>query len=926
MIKKYWKWIVAALALTLIFFLSRIVYFATEWAWFGASGFSGVFVRIMWFSCLVGFSTGIASFLFFFLNLQLVKRLRVRVPHMVSDNVLQLPVINNLEAYIDRAAIMLAFLFSCMIGYGASLQWDIFLKAFYGSPFGIHDPLFSKDPAFYVFVLPFFNWLNNWAFLIVLLTLLVSIILYIAGRNIYLGTREFHVTPRTKVHLLSIFSLLFLLKGGDYYLSMFELVNSNRGIIHGALYTDIFAHLPFLKIALVASLTCALAVFGDLRRKGWLFTLGSIALLLLLSLTGGVIYPGIVQKFIVAPNELNKEYPFIARNIEYTRKAFGLDRVMEREFAAREDLTWREIEKNDATIKNVRLWDHRPLLDTYSELQEIRTYYKFFDVDNDRYMINGEYRQTMLSPRELSYDKLPDKKWINQVFTYTHGYGCTLGPVNKVTVDGLPEFFIKDIPPVSSADIVLKRPEIYFGEGADSYCIVNTGVKEFDYPFGDKNIYCDYKGTGGVPIGSFLMKALWAIRFSEGKILFSSDIRSSSRILYYRNINDAVRRITPYVYYDPDPYMVISEGKLYWIMDGYTLSSLYPYSQVYPGLGNYIRNSVKAVIDAYNGTMKFYLTDGSDPIISTYSTLFPGVFEPIDRMPDGIRAHLRYPAGLFYAQALTFATYHMTDPQVFYNKEDLWKIPRRLEGKSEVDMKPYYTILKFPAPEGEKEEFILMIPFNPARKENMIAWMAARCDAPNYGKIVAYSFPKDKQIFGPLQIEARIDQDPEISKLLSLWGQGGSEVIRGSLLVIPIEDSLLYIEPLYLAADKGRLPQLKRVIVVYGRSVAMEPTLEEALKKVFTGAPAAPMKPGDDRPPLAHPLSTGTDEQKVKELITRANTYFEEAKECQRNDNWAGYGEKMSHLREALMELQKLTGKDPKLSPAPAPSPKKPVE
>lgn len=900
-IGRYWGWIIAALAVTVLFFLSRIVFFLTEWLWYNANGYSQIFITIIKGRLASGISVGIIFFIFILINILLVKRFRTKMPLFLGNNVLQLPELNNIQPYIDRIAIAAALAVAVLSGYQASTVWELFLKALNGAPFGQTDPLYGNDISFYIFNLPLQQYLNSSAFILLLISLLLSLALYITSRSIYYTPREFRTSPKAKAHLLSLASLLILVKAWGYHIEIYELLQSSRGIVYGALYTDVYATLPYLKLAVVISVILAILVFGDMISRGWKFSLGSVVLLMLMSLAGGVIYPGIMQKFVVAPNELSKESAFIARNIEFTRRAFGLDSVVEREFSAREDLLQKDIEKNAATIKNVRLWDHQPLLKTYSELQEIRTYYTFNDVDNDRYTINGELRQTMLSPRELSYEKLPDKKWINQTFTYTHGYGCCLGPVNKVTEDGLPEFFIKDIPPSSSVDLKLERPEIYFGETTDTYCIVNSSEKEFDYPFGDKNVYCEYKGTGGMPVYSFVNRFLFAIRFHELKILLSTGIMPQSRIMFYRNINERLHRITPLVYYDPDPYMVISEGKLYWICDGYTISNHYPYSQPYPGLGNYIRNSVKAVIDAYNGTMKFYISDENDPIIKTYSHIFKGVFEPLSSMPSDIRAHLRYPAGMFYAQSLMYTTYHMTDPQVFYNKEDLWKIPKRMESKSEEDMKPYYTVLKFPAPEGEKEEFILMIPFTPAKKANMIAWMAARCDMPNYGKILVYAFPKDKLIYGPFQIEARINQDADISKQLTLWSQGGSEVIRGSLLVIPIEDSLLYIEPLYLAAEKGKMPQLKRVIVVYGRTVAMEQNLEEALKKVFpptggTGTLTKPDAPG--RPGLP-------SKSRIVHLIEEASKHYEKARQCQRNDDWAGYGKEMNNLRSVLEELKR---------------------
>jgi uncharacterized membrane protein (UPF0182 family) len=537
----------------------------------------------------------------------------------------------------------------------------------------------------------------------------------------------------------------------------------------------------------------------------------------------------------VSPNEIDKEKPYIDFNIRYTRLAYGLDNIEEREFPAEETLTLQDLRKNEATLKNIRLWDTRPLLATYSQLQEIRTYYKFTDIDIDRYRINGEYRQVTLSPRELSSKDLPSRIWINERLTYTHGYGAVVGPVNRVTREGLPEFWIKDIPPAASTDLRISRPELYFSELATDYVFVKTRAKEFDYPAGDQNVYTAYEGQGGIPLGSFWRKMLFAAHLGDIKLLMSNDLTSASRVLLYRNIRERVQRIAPLFRYDDDPYMVISAaGRIVWFLDGYTVSDWFPYSTTTPGLGNYVRNAVKVTVDAYDGTVHFYVADPADPLIRTLARIFPGLLQPLEAMPADLRAHIRYPEGLFRVQAAMYAVYHMRDTQVFYNKEDLWSIPVGHESGSNLPMEPYYLILRLP---GEpKEEFVLLIPFNPSKKDNLSAWLAARSDPPHYGKLVVYNFPKQKLIYGPRQIEARIDQDSFISQQLSLWNQRGSQVIRGNLLVIPIERSLVYVEPLYIAAEKGQLPELKRVIVGFGDRIAMEETLEGAMARVFGGS------------------------------------------------------------------------------------------
>ncbi|HSC72050.1 MAG TPA: UPF0182 family protein, partial [Candidatus Methylomirabilis sp.] len=546
---------------------------------------------------------------------------------------------------------------------------------------------------------------------------------------------------------------------------------------------------------------------------------------------------------------------YIDFNIRYTRLAYGLDNIEEREFPAEEALTLQDLHNNDATIKNIRLWDTRPLLATYSQLQEIRTYYKFTDTDIDRYTINGEYRQVTLSARELSSRDLPSRIWINERLTYTHGYGAVVSPVNRVTREGLPEFWIKDIPPAASSDLRISRPELYFSELANDYVFAKTRAKEFDYPAGDQNVYTTYAGQGGIPVGSFWRKVLFAAHLGDVKLLLSNDVTADSRVLIYRNIRERVQRIAPFFRYDDDPYVVISAaGRLVWLLDGYTVSEWFPYAAPTRGLGNYVRNAVKATVDAYDGTVRFYIADPTDPLIRTIARIFPGLLQPLDAMPADLRTHLRYPEGLFRVQAAMYAVYHMRDTQVFYNKEDLWSLPIRPVGGQDRPMEPYYLILRLP---GEpKEEFVLLIPFTPSKKDNLAAWLAARSDPPHYGKLVVYTVPKQKLVYGPRQLEARIDQDSFISQQLSLWSQRGSQVIRGNLLVIPIERSLMYVEPLYIAAEKGQLPELKRVIVGFGDRIAMEETLEGAMARVFGGqtppaaAEAAPARPAGPEPSM----------------------------------------------------------------------------
>jgi hypothetical protein len=668
----------------------------------------------------------------------------------------------------------------------------------------------------------------------------------------------------------------------------------------------VHATLPVLRVELFLCLLTAVAFLAGAKWGRVRPALYSVGLLVAVAVLGGSIYPEIVQRFIVSPNEIDRERDYIANAIKFTRQAYALDRFEEREFSAVEDLSLDDIRKNEATFRNVRMWDHKPLLTTFAQLQEIRTYYDFQHVDNDRYRIDGVYRQVSLSPRELSAASLPGQSWINEHLAYTHGYGLCLGPVNEFTNEGLPVLFIKNIPPVSTMSIRITRPEIYYGELGNDYCFVKTRAQEFDYPQGDQNVYTNYQGAGGIPVENFWRRLLFALAFGEKNVLFSGDIQPSSRLMIYRRVLDRAQRLTQFITYDHDPYMVVAkDGSLYWILDGYTTSEMYPYSDPAEGIGNYMRNSVKATINAYDGQVHFYISDASDPLIQAYNNIFPGVFEPLSAMPEDLRAHIRYPEEFFSIQAGKYALFHMTDPRVFYNKEDLWRVAQSAARGAAAPMSPYYTIMKL-AEVGEREEFILMVPFTPARKDNMIAWMAARCDYPDYGKVLVFTFPKQKLVYGPQQIESRIDQDPGISQELTLWGQGGSTVIRGTLLVVPVLNSVLYVEPLYLAAEAGGgLPQLKRVIVAYSDHVVMADTLDAALSNIFSGAvttSAAPPLPGGAAAPVPGkaPGATASDTQA---LIREANQHYQRALQLQRQGDWAGYGEEVKKLGELLNRL-----------------------
>ncbi len=724
---------------------------------------------------------------------------------------------------------------------------------------------------------------------------------YVLQRSLVLTARGPRLAGAARLHLLGLAALVLLLRGVGFWLDRYDLLYSRRGVVFGASYTDVNASLPVLGWLVVLALACAVACVVQMFRPGWRFLVAGLMVFVLFWVLGLGVYPALLQRFRVTPNELAAERPYIEHNIRMTREAYLLDRVAEKEFAAEENLTVAALERNRLTIKNIRLWDHRPLLVTYGKLQEIRTYYKFLDVDVDRYTVNGEYRQVMLSARELSYKDLPSRGWINERLTYTHGYGLVASPVNRISPEGLPEFFLKDIPPVGSGLPKVTRPEIYYGELGNDYVFVRTRSQELDYPSGDQNVYTRYSGRGGIPVNSLLAKLAFALRFGEVKVLLSDDLTAESRVMIYRDIGARVRQAAPFLRFDHDPYLVVTEsGRLVWMADGYTTSDRYPYAQPARGF-NYIRNSVKATVDAYDGTVTYYIADPADPVVATYAKAFPGLLRPLAEMPTDLLAHIRYPEDLFAVQARMYAIYHMQDPQVFYNKEDLWTIPRLPQEGRDREMEPYFTIMRLP---GEpKEEFVLLEGFNPSGRDNMIGLMAARADAPNYGRLIAYNFPKQKLVYGPRNIDARINQDPVISQQISLWNQQGSRVLRGSLFAIPIDQSLLYIMPLYLAAEQGgALPELRRVVVVYGNQIAMEPTLELSLQRIFggrvSGEEVAP-------PPAAPGVATpGAMESALTALVQRAWDAWQKAQEALRRGDWAAYGQEQKQLEEALRLLK----------------------
>ena len=653
---------------------------------------------------------GLSVWAFLFANLWVAARVAPPDVLWELEDQLGLPGRASIEPLVRRLLVPVTALIAFVAGTRGSGAWDTVIEFRNATAFGRVDPLFGRDLGFYFFELPFWRLLYGWAIALAAGALVLTAAVYVLQRSLVLTARGPRLAAAARTHLLGLGALILVLRAAGFWLDRFDLLYSSRGPVFGASYTDVNAALPVLNVLAVLALLCAAACLVQMSRPGWLFPVAGLVVLIVVWVGGLGLYPSLLQKFSVKPNELRAEGPYIRHNIRMTRHAYGLDRVQEKDFPAEENLNAAALDRNVLTIKNVRLWDHRPLLTTYGQLQEIRTYYKFLDVDNDRYTLNGEYRQVMLSPRELSYRHLPgqEQNWINEHLTYTHGYGLVVGPVNRISPEGLPEFFVKDIPPLTAGFPKITRPEIYYGESGNDYAFVRTQSQELDYPSGDQNVYTKYEGRGGIPVDSFLRKLAFAARFGELKVLLTRDLTSESRIMIYRNIRDRVRQAAPFVRFDRDPYLVVTDdGQLVWMLDGYTASERYPYAQPVRGIGNYIRNSVKVTMDAFHGTLTYYVADPEDPIVRTYAKAFPGLLRPLADMPKDLQAHIRYPEDLFTLQMQMYATYHMEDPQVFYNKEDLWTIPRRTqEGRTATEMEPYYTIMRLP---GEaREEFVLL--------------------------------------------------------------------------------------------------------------------------------------------------------------------------------------------------------------------------
>lgn len=898
---------VVAVAVFLIATASTAATFFTDYLWFVDLGQPAVFWTRIWSEWGVAVVFGVITFAVLYANLLIARRLRPLVaPAAWPQGVALTPqqqleellvrVRGALEPFAGWVLLLMSGLLAYGIGSSMAGDWEVFRLALAGVPFGVPDAHFGLDVGFFVFMLPALRIISDWLFGVLLLTLAVTALVHLYDGGIRPAERFRGFDPHVKAHISVLLGLIVASKAFDYWLSIYELDFSPRGQVLGASYTDIHAQMPAYAILIVIALGVGVLLMLNIRYKGWRLPLIGLGVWMAASILVGGVYPSLIQQLQVAPNELAFEKPYLQRNITATRKAFDLESVVATGFPAASDLTAADIVEATSTVKNVRLWDPNVVINTYKQLQELRFYYDFNDVDIDRYTIDGVRQQALISAREMNVTQLSDqaKTWINRHLIYTHGYGAVVSPVNKVGPDGLPELIVKDLPPKTTTDLKITRPGIYFGEETVDYAIVGGTQKEFDYPVGGENATTTYAGKSGIPVGSLLDRLAFAIRTGDVEILFSSAINSDSRVLLRRVITERVTELAPWLTLDGDPYPVITNGRIVWVMDAYTTSTHYPYSERAAGLDvNYIRNSVKVTIDAYDGTTTLYAFDEKDPVLKAYRTLFPTLLTDASKIPADIRSHLRYPEDLFRVQAEVYKTYHMLDPAVFYNKEDQWALPGE---KTDKPMDPFYILMQLP---GEKtEEFLLMEPFTPRNKDNMIGWMAAKSDPDSYGQRLVYNFPKQRLVLGPQQIRARLNQEPDISKELTLLNQQGSQVIFGNLLVIPIRDSIVYIEPLYIQASQSPLPELKRVIVAYADRIAMDTSLAGALMKVFGAAPA-----GSDVPSATPTTGGGGTGTGTPTEIASARSLYDKAVAAQKAGDWAAYGRYLKELGVALDRL-----------------------
>lgn len=824
------------LAILVFLLLPNVSYLYTEYLWYKDLGFERVFYyRTFGSIVLFLLALAVSSLVIYAGIYPVIKEsdVSVAIPLTRIEKFLFI-VRSNIKKYYKPVSLALGAVVAISFSFQLSQKWEELLLFFYGADYGLKVPVYNLDVSFFLFRLPVFSFLLSWLASLVFSSLLIVLIVYFVKSLTYTWSTFVQVFYWYRKHVFMLLGFFTLILAGNIYSKSFFLAYSKRGVIFGPGYVDVHYLIPFYRISAVVCALFSLVFFltafrlVKVRHAGYAVVLAITAYFL-----GTTLVPSMIQAYVVSPNELKLESEYISNNIRFTREAYGLDIYKEKEVDFENSTMKDDVSVDNPAVSNARLWDNRPLYEVFNQVQTIRSYYIFSDIDIDRYELNGSKVQVALSVRELDTENLADraKTWVNLHLKYTHGYGAVVSSVTEKTQEGLPVFYLKDLPPKSSAEVFkLKQPQIYFGEKTDNYIIVKTKEEEFGYPSGDKNVYEKWQGKNGIKLDSYFKRLAFAMRFGAFKILLSKEITNESVMLFDRNIQKRLKKIAPFFKFDDDPYPVIANQKIFWICDGYTVSERFPYSEPFENRFNYIRNSVKAVVDAYSGEVSFYIFDEKDPIVAAYARIFPELFKTKEEMNSELKKHVRYPADLFWVQAQMLSNYHMLDPQVFYNKEDRWDVAEELYEDDKIFVEPYYVMIPFDIRSRNSEpEFILILPMTPSRKNNLVSWIFVASDGDNYGRGGIYKFPKGKLVYGPLQVEARINQNPEISKELTLWSQAGSRVIRGNLLVIPLKSGILYLEPLYLKSEEGSIPELKRVIVADLEKVVMAEDLSKAL-------------------------------------------------------------------------------------------------
>jgi uncharacterized membrane protein (UPF0182 family) len=925
--RRFKIWILIGVVLLLVSF-SRILSIYLSALWFGSLGYSSVYWYIFKAKIFLFLGSAILTALLLAATFLLFQRLFGAYAFEQRTIVLNnQPFQFSPARFIRPLGWIVSAVFGLIYGFKLKEHWRQFALYLNQPPTSLHDPIFGKSLGFYLFSLPLYDLISSW------LMGVAFIILCAAVAYSLLGLPQTVLKPSVRWSSGAAFravccalALFFLVLSWRTYLARFPYLWQDHPSFSGVTYTEANYTLPALLIVAVALIIAAIiALVNAFAVRRFSLLVIAIGLPIVVYVIGVVLVPSYIQGFIVKPNELDRETPYITHNIEWTRRGFGLEHIESRDFEAEASIAGLDIAGNRASFDNIRLWDWRALQDTLRQIQAIRTYYDFPDVDVDRYVIGGQTRQMMIAPREFNLDNLPasSRNWVNERLIYTHGYGVTVNSANGFTPEGLPQFVLSNMPVQSGApDIKVTRPEIYYGELTDHYVYVNTAQKEFDYPQGEQYVSTTYAGTGGIQIGNRLRRMLLAWTLGDlSKLPFSNAITSESRVLINRNIREIVDGVAPFLVYDHDPYIVVNnEGRLFWIIDAFTESPYYPYSSHHDVAGNsvnYVRNSVKVVIDAYHGSAVFYVFDNQDPLIAAYQRIFPVLFRDASQMPTDLRAHVRYPENLLRAQGEVYNLYHTQNPKTFFQREDVWSIARQItldkDGKKQsTPIDPYFLLMQLPG-EAQANEFVMIMPFTPANRNNLIGWMAGRSDGENYGKLLVYNFPTSRLIDGPLQIDARIDQNAQLSAQFTLWNNQGSRVIRGHLLVIPIGRSVLFVEPVYLQAEHSPMPELRIVVLATHEKLAYGSTFSEAMTNLFGEAAQAPPpttsgQTGPSPQPGATPAPAATPSQNLQQLVIKAIQEFEDYQRLTSQGKYGEAGQKLEQHRRTLEEIRKLTG------------------